>query len=230
MIPNETDYQKSVLNLFENFKRKGDIYLDTLAFSDLNVFDHISKTLPEGIHLQIANSSSIRYVQLMDWPKRTTFFCNRGTSGIDGSTSTAIGAALISKAPTILITGDLSFLYDINGLWNDNIPSNFKIILINNNGGGIFRILPGEKDSLKHEKYFETIHSRDAKYLAKIFGFSYQKVTSKWQLKRRLAKFYKANKTPQLLEINTPRTLNDKVLLDYFEAMARNTKILKKNK
>ncbi|MGY8969319.1 MAG: 2-succinyl-5-enolpyruvyl-6-hydroxy-3-cyclohexene-1-carboxylate synthase [Flavobacteriales bacterium] len=229
-IPNHTDYQESVLNIFENFKRKGDIYLDTLAFSDLNVFDYISKTLPEGIHLQIANSSSIRYAQLMDWPNRTSFFCNRGTSGIDGSTSTAIGAALISKAPTILITGDLSFLYDINGLWNDNIPSNFKIILINNNGGGIFRILPGEKDSPKHDKYFETIHSRDAKYLAKIFGFSYQKAASKWKLKRRLAKFYKVNKTPQLLEINTPRTLNDKVLLDYFEAMATNTIILKKNK
>ena len=66
------------------------------------------------MHLQIANSSSIRYVQLMDWPETTTFFCNRGTSGIDGSTATAVGAAQLSNKPTILITGDLSFFYDVN--------------------------------------------------------------------------------------------------------------------
>ncbi|MFQ3340567.1 MAG: 2-succinyl-5-enolpyruvyl-6-hydroxy-3-cyclohexene-1-carboxylate synthase [Flavobacteriaceae bacterium] len=225
-ITAETSYQKSILSLFETFKSKGRTYLDSISFSDLNVFDHISKTLPEGIQLQISNSSSIRYAQLMEWPTKTTFFCNRGTSGIDGSTATAIGAALIAKTPTVLITGDLSFFYDINGLWNDYIPSNFKILLINNNGGGIFRIIKGEKDSPKYDRYFETIHNRNAKHLAKVFGFSYQKAETKLQLKRKLVRFYKAYSTSQLLEIKTPRKLNDIVLLNYFKAMAINTIIL----
>ena len=216
-IDNSSDFKNSWASVISKRKQKHEDYLSSLDYCDLKVFDTVLKSVPLKSMLQISNSSTIRYAQLFDLPKTVSVFCNRGTSGIDGSTSTAIGAALISKAPTILITGDLSFLYDINGLWNDNIPSNFKIILINNNGGGIFRILPGEKDTPKHDKYFETIHSRDAKYLAKIFGFSYQKAASKWKLKRRLAKFYKVNKTPQLLEMIIDRDNNQDYLLNYFD-------------
>ena len=219
----ENDYHHSVFSLFENFKAYGKSYLKKLPFSDLDVFHRIANLLPNGMHLQIANSSSIRYVQLMDWPETTTFFCNRGTSGIDGSTATAVGAAQLSNKPTILITGDLSFFYDVNGLWNDYIPMNFKVILINNQGGGIFRILPGEKDSPSYDRYFETIHKREAKYVAKTFGFKYQKVSSQWQLNRKLSRFFKAKDGPRILEIQTPRKANDKVLLDYFKAMASNS-------
>ena len=219
----ENGYHDLVFSLFENFKAYGKSYLKKLPFSDLDVFYRIAQLLPNGIQLQIANSSSIRYAQLMDWPETTKFFCNRGASGIDGSTGTAVGAAQISNEPIILITGDLSFFYDINGLWNDYIPRNFKIILINNQGGGIFRILPGEKDSPSYDRYFETIHNREAKYVAKTFGFKYQKVSSQWQLNRKLSRFFKATDSPRILEIHTPRKVNDKVLLDYFKAMASNS-------
>src|SRR5690554_7562077 len=77
-------------------------------------------------------------------------FCNRGTSGIDGCTSTAIGAATTTSDITTLITGDVSFLYDSNALWNHYLPKNLKIIVINNGGGGIFRILPGHQRSEEH--------------------------------------------------------------------------------
>ena len=219
----KSNFHISVFSLFQKFKNKGKPYLDQLTFSDLNVFTQLAKQLPEGIQLQIANSSSIRYAQLMDWPQDTTFFCNRGTSGIDGSTATAVGASQINRGPTVLLTGDLSFFYDINGLWNNYIPKNFKIILINNQGGGIFRILPGAKDSPTYDRYFETIHNRNAKYVAKTFGFGYQKATSKWQLKRKLASLFKSNDCPRILEIQTPRKVNDEVLLNYFKAMASNS-------
>ena len=223
------DFHGSIFSLYQHFKNHGISYLKTIPFSDLNVFHSIANNLPKGTHLQIANSSSIRYTQLMDWPDDTTFFCNRGTSGIDGSTSTAIGAAQVSERPTVLITGDLSFFYDINGLWNDSIPNNFKIILINNNGGGIFRILPGQKDTPSYDRYFETIHNRNAKHLSKAFGFKYQKVISKWQLKRKLSHLFKSSDCPMILEIQTPRKVNDKVLLDYFKAMASNSIFTLKN-
>jgi 2-succinyl-5-enolpyruvyl-6-hydroxy-3-cyclohexene-1-carboxylate synthase len=214
-----SNFQNQILNYYNGFKNKGQEYLKDLPFSDLSVFRFLAQNIPSDHHLQIANSSSIRYTQLFDWSENTIFYCNRGTSGIDGSTATAIGATQINELPTILITGDLSFFYDINGLWNDTIPENFKIILINNNGGGIFRILPGQKDTPKYDRYFETIHNRDAKYIAKAFGFGYSQSNSFWSLKRKFSRFLKSNKQPQIFEIQTPRKINDGILLNYFKAM-----------
>lgn len=97
--------------------------------------------------LQLSNSSTIRYAQLFPQKESITVFCNRGTSGIDGSTSTAIGASMVVNRPTVFVTGDLSFFYDSNALWNRYTPSDFRIIIINNAGGGIFRILPGPKNT-----------------------------------------------------------------------------------
>ena len=154
-------------------------------------------------------------------PKSITVNCNRGTSGIDGSTATAVGAAQIQKVPTLLITGDLSFFYDSNGLWNNYIPKDFRIIIINNQGGGIFRILPGEKDSTKYDTYFETIHQRSGRDLARTYGFSYRNVRSIIGLQWALKFFFKTSQRPKILEIQTPRKINDTILLNYFKAMVK---------
>lgn len=197
--------------------KKIEQYVKEIPFSDFSVFYKILKTMPSREHLQLANSSSIRYANLMQLPQETEVFCNRGTSGIDGSTSTAIGAAIIQNKPTTLITGDLSFLYDSNGLWNNYIPSNFKIIVVNNSGGGIFRILPGEKHKNYYETYFETSHQLDASYLAKMFGFDYFTAGTKNELKNELKHFFKPQQKPKILEVFTPREVNDQVLLNYFK-------------
>ncbi len=212
-------FQNQVLKIFNSFKTVGKEYLAKLPFSDLAVFQFISQKLPSQQQVQLANSSSIRYAQLFDWPQDTAFYCNRGTSGIDGSTATAVGAAQISRRPVVLITGDLSFFYDINGLWNDAIPKNFKIVLINNQGGGIFRILPGKKDTPEYDRYFETIHERSAKHIAKAFNLGYTSAASMLGLKIKFSRFLNSNEKPQILEIQTPRKLNDSILLDYFKWM-----------
>src|SRR5690606_27679905 len=103
------------------------------------VFHKALGNIPNNYQLQLSNSSTVRYAQLFDLEPSIRVFCNRGTSGIDGSTSTAIGASIYDSNPTLLLTGDLSFLYDSNGLWNNYIKPNFRIIVINNDGGGIFR-------------------------------------------------------------------------------------------
>ena len=223
LSPSKSDYQENVLFRYRNYLKKGKVYLSKIPFSDLRVFDLIAQLLPENTHLQIANSSPIRYLQLFDLPKNTEVFCNRGTAGIDGSTATAMGAAQINPKQMVLITGDLSFFYDINGLWHNYIPNHARIIIVNNQGGGIFRILPGEKDSPKYDTYFETIHGRKAKDMAKAFGFAYKRVHTAWGLKQSLRRFFNPSKQPKILEICTPRKQNDSVLLDYFSAMA-NTK------
>ncbi|MDC3132739.1 thiamine pyrophosphate-binding protein [Flavobacteriaceae bacterium] len=218
-----SDYNTRVLERYKSYRKEGKAYLKKIPFSDLQVFETIFKKIPKKINLQLANSSTIRYAQLFDLPEKVAVFCNRGTSGIDGSTATAVGASLMNTLPTLLITGDLSFFYDINGLWNNHIPASFRILLINNKGGGIFRILPGEKDTPKYDRYFETIHQRDARQVARSFDFRYQKVHSLWKLKTVLNSFFKPSSKPKILEIQTPRKSNDKVLLDYFKSMATNS-------
>jgi 2-succinyl-5-enolpyruvyl-6-hydroxy-3-cyclohexene-1-carboxylate synthase len=197
-----------------------DHYLNKIPFSDLKVFEILVRSIPFGSHVQLGNSSAVRYVQLFDIDRSLKVFCNRGTSGIDGSTSTAVGAASVVEEPTLLITGDLSFFYDSNGLWNNYIKENFRIIVINNGGGGIFRILPGHKGTANFDTYFETRHNLNAGHLAGMFDMEYLKASNEEELIRAVDTFYSAGSRPKILEVFTPSDLNDNILLNYFEALA----------
>ena len=192
-------------------------YLKSISFSDFKAFDCILNKIPNNYMLQSSNSSTIRYLQLFELNPTLTVFCNRGTSGIDGSTSTAIGAACVSQKPTVFITGDLSFFYDSNALWNNYIPSNFRIIIINNRGGGIFRILPGNKNSANFSTFFETNHLLNAEPISKLFDLEYASASSKEELDAALVDFYKQSSRPKILEIFTPSSINDQILLSYFD-------------
>ncbi|MDM1066106.1 2-succinyl-5-enolpyruvyl-6-hydroxy-3-cyclohexene-1-carboxylic-acid synthase [Myroides odoratimimus] len=198
---------------------KHESYLKTIPFSDLSVFETLFAKLPKGTQLQISNSSAIRYAQLIKIDTSNPVYCNRGTSGIDGSTSTAIGAAVATQKPTLLITGDIGFLYDSNGLWNNYIPKDFKILLLNNGGGGIFRILPGHKETPVFNTYFETSHHHTAEHLAKMYNFKYQTATNKEELEQQCQLFFEDNNGPAILEVFTPTEVNNTVLSNYFRNM-----------
>jgi 2-succinyl-5-enolpyruvyl-6-hydroxy-3-cyclohexene-1-carboxylate synthase len=213
----ESDYfQKGQIVKAIRQKKHGE-YLAKIPFSDFKAFEIIIPNLPKHSQLQISNSSAIRYAQLIEIDPSIEVFCNRGTSGIDGSTSTAIGASIATQKQTTLITGDIGFLYDSNGLWNNYIPKNFKIILINNGGGGIFRILPGHEETPVFNEFFETSHCLTAEYLAKMFGFEYTIASNETNLKSGLEIFFNQNEKPCLLEVFTPTLQNDKILFDYFK-------------
>lgn len=192
-------------------------YLQKIPYSDFLVFDTLFKEIPENYQLQLANSATVRYAQLFSLHPSLEVFCNRGTSGIDGSTSTAIGAATIHKSPTLLLTGDLSFFYDSNALWNNYIPKSFRIIVINNSGGGIFRILSGAKKIEQFDTYFETSHQLTAKSFCELYQFDYQMAESMQDLNLALESFYREGNRPKLLEIFTPNAVNDQVLISYFD-------------
>lgn len=215
----ESDYNVKAQSLKAFRKQKHDEYLAKIPFSDFKAFEILLPALPDNSQLQISNSSAIRYAQLFDINPSIEVFCNRGTSGIDGSTSTAIGAALASGKQTILLTGDISFLYDSNALWSSYIPHNFKIILINNGGGGIFRILPGHNETPVFNTYFETSHCFTAEHLAKMYGFEYHTATDETTLKNVLQNVIQTNDKPQLLEVFTPTLENDKILKQYFKEL-----------
>jgi len=198
-------------------KEKHKEYLSNLIFCDFKVFDYVLNSIPSKSMLQVSNSSAIRYTQLFDLDSSINVFCNRGTSGIDGSTSTAVGAASVFKGNTVFITGDLSFFYDSNALWNNFIPSNFRVILINNKGGGIFKILTKDNNTELFKKFFETKHDLYAKDLCNMYGFEYFTSNNEDTLINVLNDFYNESEKPRLLEVITDNDYNQDYLLNYFD-------------
>ena len=207
-------------NLWDVSRDKKDIkhqeYVLKTGFSDFYLFNRLSQNIPENYNIHFSNSTAIRYAQLFDFQKYHSF-CNRGTSGIDGSTSTAMGFAMADKNPTILITGELSFFYDINGLWNQYIPPYTRIVVFNNGGGDIFKFIPGpSKASNALDEFIATKHSKNVELLAKHYGFSYTKVEDEDTLDRVLQNFFSPDTKPKILEVDTQEIENAEILKNYF--------------
>ena len=196
-------------------KAKHEAQLDHIPFSDFAVFRFLNSNLPNDLIIQQGNSSVVRYMQLFDWSSDTWFYGNRGTSGIDGSSSTAVGYALYTDKQVVAITGDVSFFYDSNAFYHQHVPNNIKIILINNNGGGIFRIIQGPSGTDELNDFFEATHDFKAAGIAQAYGLSFQSITTQDELKNGLS-WLLAEPKAAILEIKTPREVNDQVLSSYF--------------
>jgi len=168
------------------------------------IINNILEALPNKSHIVIGNSSPIRdFDNFAAFNKKDLIvYFNRGASGIDGITSTAIGIAQL-KEPEFLLTGDLSFLHDLNALAIANkYPAGLTIILINNNGGGIFKSLPISKEKSILTEYFLTPHNLNLKDIITSFGVEYKLVKSWKDLKNSLVDSVKKNFL-NVLEIKT---------------------------
>ena len=202
------EFNKSEENHFQ--------YLSTCKWSDLKAHELIQKQLDgKKVNLQMGNSTSVRYVQLFQQQKEIKYNSNRGVSGIDGSSSTAIGAASVSNELTVLITGDLSFIYDQHALWNNEVPKNLKIIVVNNQGGGIFNIISGPKTTPYSKEFFETIHEINLGKIAATFKINYQKASNETQAVEYLNNAFNS-KDVEIIELFTGDIKNENVLNDYF--------------
>ncbi len=217
----KSNFQKTWNDRNDQTRKRHNQFLKKVKFSDFKAYEIILKNIPSGSNFQMGNSAGVRYVQLFDQRKDLSYNSNRGTSGIDGSTSTAVGAAVASAKPTTLVCGDLSFFYDVNGLWNRYLPANLRIIIVNNSGGGIFRIIPGPSTSDELDEFFEVTQKRTAEPIAKMYNLDYQKANSVKSLEKELSKFYKKGKRTKILEVFTPRKSNDKILESYFDFLKK---------
>lgn len=197
-------------------------FAETVPWSDWKAFSMVLPSLPAGVSLQLGNSTPVRYAQLFEYLQVGRVDGNRGTSGIDGSTSTAIGAAALNAGMTILITGDMSFLYDSNALWNKYFTPRFKIIVMKNGGGGIFRFIPGPSDLAELEECFETEREVDIEGFAGLHGFQYLYADCEDELQSVLPGFYSISDRPTILEIRTPRYENAEILKEYFRKLSEN--------
>lgn len=196
-------------------------FLQSAAWSDLKAFSVIMPALPEGSALQVSNSTPVRYAQLFEHPQVTQRNANRGTSGIEGATSVAAGASWQWKKNTVLITGDISFLYDSNALWNPYITPRLKIIVMKNGGGGIFRFIPGPDGLRELEECFETAREVNVEGFANTHGYSYFKAGNEQQLEALLNDFFHAGERPAILEVETPRFENARILKEYFKSLGK---------
>jgi 2-succinyl-5-enolpyruvyl-6-hydroxy-3-cyclohexene-1-carboxylate synthase len=178
-----------------------------------DVFKHV-KAYSGDLH--VANSLAVRYI---NWTAENVshlnVFANRGTSGIDGCLSTAVGAAQASNDLVISLIGDVAFQYDRNALWNQYLPANLRIIVLNNQGGGIFRNLEGAKDLPELETYMETEQRFTAKNTALDAGITYFNAKNEGELAAILPGFFEKSQTAQLLEIETNSIQNAEQLKAY---------------
>ncbi len=197
-------------------------YEQQAVWSDWKACSILFSQLPANSYLQLSNGTSIRYAQLFEHPHIYCCDCNRGTSGIDGSTSTAMGAAAAHPdSRTILLTGDISFVYDSNAFWIKSIPPTMRIVVLRNGGGGIFRyIIPQQREKWEEtmEGCFETAMDIDVESIAKLHRWHYLKATNEEELTAALTSFTWIENSDKavLLDLETPRMVNDKVLKEYF--------------
>ncbi|TAE69514.1 MAG: 2-succinyl-5-enolpyruvyl-6-hydroxy-3-cyclohexene-1-carboxylic-acid synthase [Bacteroidetes bacterium] len=194
-------------------KKINRFFAELQPFSEFEAVGEILENLPKNTNLHVGNSMPIRYVNFFGIPhKEVNVFCNRGTSGIDGSVSTAVGVAMMSPEKTnILIIGDLSFLYDKNGLWHQHLPKNLKIIVLNNFGGNIFSMIDGAKNQPELNTYFHTPHTQTMEKIASVFGAKYHVAHDKHTLQASLSVILEQNNETQLLEILTDREINTQI-------------------
>jgi len=213
----QSDYQNNFLEIKQKNKNFHNKYLSKTGFSDLKIFEMLSKNVPDNYMIQWANSSTIRYAQLFDFHSDIIHFSNRGTSGIDGSASTAVGAAYASGKPVLLVTGDVSFFYDSNALWNKYIPMNFKILIVNNGGGDIFNFIPGPSQSKALDEFFVTKHNYKATQLAEMYGFDYILIDNLNDFQHQLPLFFANQDKPQIMEVDSSKIENHHILKAYFK-------------
>ncbi len=194
---------------------------ERVEFSDFSVFRDTLKRVPRNYKLQLGNSSVIRYVQLFDDGRENLHFSNRGTAGIDGSSSTAVGMAWASDDPVLLVTGDVSFFYDSNAFFNHVVPSSLRILLIHNGGGGIFRIIKGPSQSNALGEYFETQHRTSAEGIAASYGLDYKSVENEADWIDGLDWLLDRGEGPRILEVSTPGDRNADILIEYFDYLKK---------
>jgi 2-succinyl-5-enolpyruvyl-6-hydroxy-3-cyclohexene-1-carboxylate synthase len=214
--------QQNYFNLWEIEERKSvrniKDHLPTKTWSELNAYHLLIPHIPNNYQLHLANSMAVRYANMIGLDHsqpNISVFANRGTSGIDGSNSTALGSALASEKPTLLLTGDMAFFYDRNAFWHNYDYSNLKIIVFNNHGGGIFNMINGPSSQEEYKEYFETDQRLTAQSLAAEFGFEYMKCDTERKLKNTIQAFFEIEKQSAILEVFTDSNTNKEALSQF---------------
>jgi 2-succinyl-5-enolpyruvyl-6-hydroxy-3-cyclohexene-1-carboxylate synthase len=217
----EEERDGTFLNDWFSQERKAKFYVERFFdniihqenFNEFYCIKYLMDSLPGNCQLHLANSMSVRYANYVgvEPKKNIEIFANRGTSGIDGCVSTAVGQALSTDKLVFLLVGDVAFFYDRNGLWNQYLPNNLRIILLNNHGGGIFRMIDGPSKQPELNDYFETIQSQNAERTAADAGMDYFIVKNVEDLEKYSIEFLSSQGKSKIIEIETDSINNTEI-------------------
>ena len=176
---------------------------------------HLTSDFTAQIHY--ANSSAIRLANIY---AQHPVFCNRGVNGIEGSLSTAAGFSCVTDDVVFCVIGDLSFFYDQNALWNQNLRGNLRILLLNNGRGGIFNRLPGLENSPARDRFVAAEHHTSAEGICQQNQVAYLKAVNMEEMQEGIATlFNKVSDTPVLLEVFTSPADDQKALQTYYQSV-----------
>lgn len=214
--------QENYRQLFTIEERKTDRFLqgffETQPLGEFEMVYELFQQLPSHGQLHLANSMAVRYANWAGIPEgrpELEVFANRGTSGIDGCSSTAAGSALASDKLTILVTGDVGFFYDRNAFWHNYPLDNLRILLLNNHGGGIFRMISGPGQLPELQEYFETRQPLTGRLTAEEFGMEYLHCDKKSKIKNFIRDFLEPDPRPKLLEVESDSEVNQQILREF---------------
>ncbi len=196
--------QQDYYNVWQEHSNKGkeafNTFIKNISWHELVVVKNIMENIPVGAVVHLANSMAVRWANIIGNPQKFEIYCNRGTSGIDGCNSTALGMAMAQPHKQhFLITGDMAFQYDSNAFFNNDIPPNLAILILNNNGGNIFKLIDGPTAIMPLEKYFANKHGLTFEYLAKHFGLDYVQLNNHTELETHLYRKFKKTSIAEII-------------------------------
>jgi 2-succinyl-5-enolpyruvyl-6-hydroxy-3-cyclohexene-1-carboxylate synthase len=190
--------------------------------SEPRVAAELGVRLPADATLVVASSMPVRDVETF-FPARDTpprVLSNRGANGIDGTASTAFGVAAAGTGPTVLLTGDVALAHDMGGLLAARrLGLPLVIVLLNNDGGGIFHFLPVEREGADFEEHVATPHGLDFAHAAALYGLGHVRVADPRELRDALDGAL-ASQTATILEVRTDRAENVELHRRVWEAVA----------
>ena len=204
--PSASASRKTYLERWKKLHAEAERKIEDYApvFSQMAVVSYFEQQLEDmeyDFSVHYANSSAVRLANIY---AAHPVYCNRGVNGIEGSLSTAAGFSVVSSKRVFCVIGDLSFFYDQNALWNQNLNSNFRIILLNNGKGGIFDLLPGLGQSEASERLVSGVHHTSAQGICTQNDIGYMKAQNMAELQMgMMVLLTEERQRPMLLEVFT---------------------------
>ena len=197
--------------LLARIRQKADDYEP--AYSQMAAVKYFESHVGEA-QIHYANSSAIRLANSF---AKHSVWCNRGVNGIEGSLSTSAGFSVVSDDRVFCVIGDLSFFYDQNALWNQNLRGNLRILLLNNGRGGIFNMLPGLEQSPARDAFVAASHHTNAEGICQQNNVVYLSASDMSQLRTAIdTLLIMESDRPVLLEVFTDASVDEQVLRDYY--------------
>lgn len=213
-IPSTAAFRKRWEMVLANVNKHAENYQPAYSqMAAVKCFEALLGTA-EDCYVHYANSSAVRLANIY---ASHYVYCNRGVNGIEGSLSTAAGFSCVTDENVFCIVGDLSFFYDQNALWNQNLKGNFRILLLNNGRGGIFNMLKGLEQSSARDKYVAAEHHTSAEGICLQNHVRYLKAANMSELQQGIdTLLYIKSDRPVLLEVFTDPSEDERVFRDYF--------------